>query len=61
MSRLIREEPGKQHEAKLRIARQRLEVEKEMKLQEMENEQLEEDQRKQVAAAELDEIELLTK
>ena len=61
ISRLIREEPEKQHEAKLCIARQRLEIEKEMKLQEVENEQLEEDHRKPLAATAHDEIELITK
>ena len=61
LSRLKREEREKQHEAKLRIARQRLEIEKQMKLRELEIEQLEEDHRKEVAAAALEEIELMTK
>ena len=61
ISRLKREELAKQHEAKLRIARQPLEIEKQTKLREMEIEQLEEDHRKQVAAAALEEIELMTK
>ena len=60
-SRLKREELEKQHEAKLRIARQRLEIEKQTKLRELEIEQLEEDHRKEVAAAALEEIELMTK
>ena len=51
----------KQHEAKLRIARQHLEIEKQTKLWELEFEQLEEDHRKEVAAAALEEIELMTK
>ena len=53
ISRLKREELEKQHEAKLRIAKQRLEIEKQMKLRELEIEQLEEDHRKEVAAAAL--------
>ena len=61
LSRLKREEFEKQHEAKLRIARQRLEIEKQTKLRELEIEQLEEDRRKKVAAAALEEIELMTK
>ena len=61
LSRLKREELEKQHEAKLRIARQRLEIEKQTKLRELEIEQLEEDHRKEVAAAALEEIELMTK
>ena len=61
ISRLKREELEKQHEAKLRIARQRLEIEKQTKLRELEIEQLEEDHRKEVAAAALEEIELMTK
>ena len=61
LSRLKREELEKQHEAKLRIAKQRLEIEKQMKLRELEIEQLEEDHRKEVAAAALEEIELMTK
>ena len=60
LSRLKREELEKQHEAKLRIARQRLEIEKQTKLRELEIEQLEEDHRKEVAAAALEEIELTT-
>ena len=60
-SRLKKEELEKQHEAKLRIARQRLEIEKQTKLRELEIEQLEEDHRKEVAAAALEEIELMTK
>ena len=51
ISRLKREELEKQHEAKLRIARQRLEIEKQTKLRKLEIEQLEEDHRKEVAAA----------
>ena len=61
LSRLKREELEKQHEAKLRIARQRLEIEKQTKLRELEIEQLEEDHRKEVAATALEEIELMTK
>ena len=61
LSKLKREELEKQHEAKLRIARQRLEIEKQTKLRELEIEQLEEDHRKEVAAAALEEIELMTK
>ena len=61
LSRLKREELEKQHEAKLRIARQRLEMEKQTKLRELEIEQLEEDHRKEVAAASLEEIELMIK
>ena len=61
ISRLKREELEKQHEAKLRIARQRLEIEKQTKLRELEIEQLEDDHRKEVAAAALEEIELMTK
>ena len=61
LSRLKREELEKQHEAKLRIARQRLEIEKQSKLRELEIEQLEEDHRKEVADAALEEIELMTK
>ena len=61
ISRLKREELEKQHEAKLRIARQRLEIEKQTKFRELEIEQLEEDHRKEVAAAALEEIELMTK
>ena len=61
LSRLNREELEKQHEAKLRIAKQRLEIEKQTKLRELEIEQLEEDHRKEVAAAALEEIELMTK
>ena len=59
--RTKREELEKQHEAKLRIARQRLEFEKQTKLRELEIEQLEEDHRTEVAAAALEEIELMTK
>ena len=61
LSKLKREELEKQHEAKIRIARQRLEVEKQTKLRELETEQLEEHHRKEVAAAALEEIELMTK
>ena len=61
LSRLKREELEKQHEAKLRIARQRLEIEKQTKLRVLEIEQLEEDHRKEVAAAALEEIELMTR
>ena len=61
LSSLQRVELEKQHEAKLRIAIQRLEIEKQTKLQEMETELLEEDHRKEVAAAALEEIELTTK
>ena len=50
LSKLKREELEKQHEANLRIARQRLEIEKQTKLRELEIEQLEEDHRKEVAA-----------
>ena len=61
LSSLKREELEKQHEAKLRIARQRLEIDKQSKLRELEIEQLEEDHRKEVADAALEEIELMTK
>ena len=46
LSSLKREGLEKQHEAKLRIARQRLEIKKQTKLRELEIEQLEEDHRK---------------
>ena len=61
LSKLKREELEKQHEAKLRIARQRLEIERQTNLLELEIEQLEEDHRKEVAAAALEKIELMTK
>ena len=61
LSKHKRGELEKQHEAKIRIARQRLEVEKQTKLRELEIEQLEEHHRKEVAAAALEEIELMTK
>ena len=61
LSKLKREELEKQYEAKLRIARQRLEIEKQTKLRGLEIEQLEEDHRKEEAAAALEEIELMTK
>ena len=61
LSKLKREKLEKQHEAKLRVARQRLEIEKQTKLRELEIEQLEEDHRKEVAAAALEEFELMTK
>ena len=61
ISKLKREALEKQHEAKLCIARQHLKIEKQMKLRELENEQLEEDHRNRVAAAALEEIELMTK
>ena len=61
LSRIKSEELEKQHEAKLRIAKQRLEIEKQIELREQEIEQLEEDHRKEVAAAALEEIELMTK
>ena len=60
LSRLKREELEK-HETKLRIARQRLEIEKQTKLRELEIEELEEDHREEVAAAAPEEIELMTK
>ena len=60
LSTLKSEELDKQHEAKLRTARQRLEIEKQTKLRESEIEQLEEDHRKEVAAAALEEIEMVT-
>ena len=53
LSRLKREELGKKHEAKLRILKQRLDIEKQMKLRELEIVHLDEDHRKQVAAAAL--------
>ena len=56
LSRLKREELEKQHEAKLRVARQRLEIEKQTKLREPEIEQLEGDHRRELAAAVLEEI-----
>ena len=61
LSRLKREELEKQHEAKLRISRHRLEIEKQTKLRELEIEQLEEHHRKEVAAAAPENIELMTK
>ena len=61
LSRLKREELEKQHEAKPRIARQGFEKEKGTKLRELEIEQLEENHRKELAAAALEEIELMTK
>ena len=61
LSELKREELEKQHEAKLRIARQHLEIEKQTKMRELEIEQLEDDQCKEVAAAALEEIELMSK
>ena len=61
ISRLERAELEKQHEAKLRTAKQRLEIEKQMKFRELENEQLGDDHLKQVAAAALEDIELMTK
>ena len=61
LSKLKRQELEKQHEAKLRIARQHLEIEKQTKLRELEIEQLEEDHRKEVAVAALEDIELMTK
>ena len=57
---LKREELEKQHNAKLRIDRQRLEIENQMKQRELEIGQLEEDHRKRVAAAALEDIELIT-
>ena len=60
LSKLKRDELEKQHEAKLRIARQRLEIEKQTKVRELEIEQLEEDHRKEVAAAALEEIVFMT-
>ena len=59
ISRLKREELEKQHEAKLRLAKQRLVIKKQKKLGEWEIEKLDEDHRKQVAAAALEEIELM--
>ena len=50
LSRLIREQFEKQHKVKLHIAKQRLGIEKQTKLRELEIEQLEEDHRKEVAA-----------
>ena len=47
LSRLKLEEVEKQHEAMLRIARQRLEIVKQTKLRELEIGQLEEDQNHQ--------------
>ena len=60
-SRLKREDLEKQHAAELRIASQRLEIEKQNILRELELGQLEEDHRKQIAAAALEDIELMTK
>ena len=60
-SRLKREELEKQHEVQLRIARQRLENESQTRLRKLEIKQLEEEHRKQVAAAAREEIELMTK
>ena len=61
LSRLKREELENQHEAKFRIARQRLEIEKQTKWRELEIEQLEKDHCKEVAAAARVENELMTK
>ena len=55
------EELEKQHEAKLRIARQRLQIEKQTQLRKLEIQQLEEEHRKQVAAAALEETKSMTK
>ena len=60
ISKLKKEELEKQHEAKLRVARQRREFEKQTKLRELEIEHFEDDHRKQVAAAALEQIELMT-
>ena len=61
ISRLKREELEKQHEAELRIARQRFEIEAQTQLRKLEIQQFEEEHRKQIAAAALEEIELMTK
>ena len=61
LSKLKRQELEKQHEAKLRIARQHLEIEEQTNLRDLEIEQLEEDHRKEVAVAALEDIELMTK
>ena len=61
LSKLKRDELEKQHETKFRIARQRLEIEKQIKMRDLEIEELEDDHRKEVAAADLEEIELMTK
>ena len=60
-SRLKGKELEKQREAELRIARQRLQIETQTQLRILKIQQLEENHRKQVAAAALEEIELLTK
>ena len=61
LSRLKKEELEKQHEAKLRVAKQYLEIENQTKTRDLEVEQLEEDHRREVAAAALEKIELMTK
>ena len=62
ISRLKREELEKQHEAELRIARQRLEIKTQTQLRNLEKQQHEEEQSKQIAAAAApEENELMTK
>ena len=51
LSQLKREELAKQHEADLQTARQHLEIEPQTQLQKMELHNLEEEHRKQIAAA----------
>ena len=59
--RFKREELEKQHEAELRIAGRLLEIETQTQLQKLEIQQLEEEHHKQVAAAALKVIDLVTK
>ena len=61
ISRLKKQKLEKQHEAELRIARQRLEIETQTQLRKLETQQLDENHFKQIAAAALEEIELMTK
>ena len=61
ISRLKREELEKQHEAELCIARQRLEIKTLSQLRTLKIQPLEEEHRKQVAAAALEQTELMTK
>ena len=61
LSRLKRKELEKQHEAELRIATQSLEIETKAQLQKLQIQQLEKEHRKQVAAAALEQIQLMAK
>ena len=57
ISKLKREELEKKHKAEPRIARQRLGIEKQMQLRQLQIQNLNREHRKQVAAAALEEIE----